>query len=280
MLSPPELRDIQAWLHTFVVEPGDPEAALTAAERKAGFAKGSADDLILPSSTLSPTERIQIYRGMYLLRMQEALEIDYPTLVFYLGQENFCLLVKAYVESYPSQSYTLDHLGRHFAQFLAEHDWKGEGRALSDLARLEWSLCTVAVAHDSPSLSMADLASVPPEEFMSLRFEPIKALELHTFGHEINTAYKALCREEPARLTDGKTNLVCWRHDLKVWRLELSDAAFCFLNYLCRGLPLGQSIDLTLETHEDTEETVFEWFQEWVTEGLFSTFNRDTTPSN
>jgi hypothetical protein len=275
-MKSPELREIQAWLHTFVVEPGDQRKALQAAERKAGFDSGSAEELILPSPTLTPRERIQIYRGMYLLRMAEALEIDFPSIVWYVGQSNFKKLVSTYVENYPSQSYTLDHLGRHFADFLAEYNWNSEGKALSSLARLEWSMCVVAVAHDCPSLSMADLASAPEEEFLNMRFQPIKALELHTFQHNVNEVYKAWIAEEPPIvLTDSEIHLVCWRHELKVWRMELNDAAFCFLRCLCQGLPLGRSIDSTLESHNDSEETLFGWFQNWVGEGFFTSLTWD-----
>jgi hypothetical protein len=277
MPNQPELRDIQAWLHTFVVEPGDQATALEAAECKAGFTEGSAEDLILPSPTLSPKERIQIYRNMYLLRMNEALEMDFPTIVWHLGIEDFHKLVETYVANYPSNSYTLDHLGRHFAKFIADHDWGSQGTTLSEVARLEWSLCMVAIAHDSPSLTMADLAEVPEEEFLNLRFSPIKALEFHTFQHNVNEVYKAWSAEQDSvSFEETKTNLVCWRYDFKVWRLGLSDAGLCFLQSLCQGRPLGESIDFTLESHDESEETLFNWFQNWVSEGFFTTFSWDT----
>ena len=40
---------------------------------------------ILPSRTLTPVERVGIYHGMYLLRMQEALATDYPALKHFLA---------------------------------------------------------------------------------------------------------------------------------------------------------------------------------------------------
>ena len=45
--------------------------------------------MILPSRTLQPEERLAIYQGMYLLRMEEALETDYPALKHFLGDEAF-----------------------------------------------------------------------------------------------------------------------------------------------------------------------------------------------
>lgn len=275
MPGQPDLSDIQAWLHTFVVEPGDQAQALRAAENKAGFTEGSAESLILPSPTLSPRERIQIYRGMYLLRMQEALEIDFPTIQWYVGEQVFKDLVARYVQKYPSNSYTLDHLGRHFSKFLEEHDPNGLGKPLGELARLEWSLCSVAIAHDAVPITMVDLASVPEEQFLNLHFRPVHALEILNFDYNVNQAYKAWSSgEEPIELHPAPTHVVCWRHELKVWRMELSEASHCFLRSLIDGITLGQSIDCTLERYEETEETLFEDFQNWLKEGFFASFSR------
>jgi hypothetical protein len=255
------------------VEPGEQAAALRVAEQKAGFAEGSAEELILPSPTLSPRERIQIYRGMYLLRMEEALEIDFPAVAWYLGEANFKKLVAEYVQSYPSQSYTLDHLGRLFSQFLVERNWRNEGDCLGDLATLEWALCVVAVAHDSDSVTLEDLSRVPEENFLELKFEPVPAISTLRFGYDVNSLFKAWSSgKEPVAPSPESINLVCWRHNLKVWRQELSETAFDFLNLLRDGHPLGTSLDRVQQTHEVSEEQLFSWFQNWLGEGFFRSF--------
>ena len=274
MPTEPKLQDLQAWLHTFVVAPGTQEQAIMTAEQRAGFAGGSAESLILPSPTLSPLERIQIYRNMYLLRMQEALEIDFPTLHWYLGEQEFSDLVARYVERYPSQSYTLDHLGAHLSPFLRETDWMEQGSLLGDLAELEWSLCVVGMAHDSPSLKMEDLASVTEERFLDLRFEPISALRILKLQYEVNEMVKAAAgAEQEAFAAEERANgLVAWRHQLKVWRMGLNPVQQKFLQQLCHGKTLGEAIDSTLEVHSSDEERLFTWFQDWLSEGFFSNF--------
>ena len=275
MPGQPDLKDIQAWLHAFVVTTGDQRAALAVAESKAGFDKGSADALILPSPTLSPTERVQIYRGMYLLRMQEALEIDFSVVSSYVGGQEFQGLVAEYVARFPSRSYTLDHLGRDFARFLSRE----EGAALGELAALEWSLCVVGIAKDSPALAMSDLAAVPEDHLLSVRFEPIIALERHRFLYNVNDVYKAWSDQQGAvRLTRSPGNLVCWRHQLEVWRMELHDAAYCFLDHLCRGTPLGESIELTQNSHDVADDLLFRWFHNWTREGFFASFSTGESP--
>lgn len=273
MPTEPKLSDLQAWLHTFVVAPGTPEQAIASAEQRAGFTSGSAESLILPSPTLSPRERIQIYRNMYLLRMQEALEIDFPTLKWYLGSPAFKELVASYVESYPSQSYTLDHLGSHLSSFLRERDWGAKGCMLGDLAELEWSLCVVALAHDSPTIKMVDLASVAEDRFLDLQFQSISALQILELQYAVNDMVKAANTEqEPFTAAELPNTMVVWRHELKVWRMGLNPIQHEFLRQLCQGKTLGQAIDFTLEENDEDEENLFSWFQEWLSEGFFSNF--------
>ena len=104
-----------------------PEAALLVSPERLG-------DVVLPSATLDPTERVAIYRAMYVLRMEEALETDYPGLCHFLGPKRWRRLVRGYVEAHPSRSYTLNVLGREIADPLGlvhrgDDDRRGTGRS-------------------------------------------------------------------------------------------------------------------------------------------------------
>ena len=63
-----------------VVHPGPIDDALASPRARAELPPGRLGEVVLPSRTLSPAQRIEIYQRMYPLRMEEALEIDYPTL--------------------------------------------------------------------------------------------------------------------------------------------------------------------------------------------------------
>src|SRR5688572_9627272 len=175
----PQLDEVQRWLFTYITEPGDRAGALAAAEREAGLASGSAERLVLPSPTLAPLERISIYRNTYLLRMEEALETDFPCLQSALGPEAFFRLVEEYVQVHPSRFWTLNHLSVEFAAWVGQVRWLGRQRApLGELAQLEWALCQVFDAPSSSVLDPSGLAAHPPDRFVDLRFEPIPALRL------------------------------------------------------------------------------------------------------
>src|ERR1700693_5648101 len=98
--SDPGLRPTQRWMQDFILakDAGEP-----------GIQEGLA--LVLPSATLTAGERAGIYRDMYLARLVEALETDYPGLLHYLGKNAFEELGARYVAEFPSRSYTLNRLG-------------------------------------------------------------------------------------------------------------------------------------------------------------------------
>lgn len=266
--SEPSLEALQAWLHTFIVEPGTNREALLAAESKSGLAVGSADSLIRASATLTPVERLEIYRNMYLLRMEEALEIDFPAVQARVGAQTFSRLVGEYVTAYPSHSYTLDHLGSHFPEFLRTCRLDEPAEIVSELASLEWAMCVVSTAHDSSVLNLAD---IDPERVLELRFHSVPALRTLTFRHNTNALYREWSLDEKWPQVESQlTHLVIWRHDLETWRLDLKAAEFQFLELLRTGHPLGEALDMVLESHSISEEDCFERFQEWLHEGMFS----------
>ncbi|HXG59532.1 MAG TPA: DNA-binding domain-containing protein [Thermoanaerobaculia bacterium] len=248
------LSDLQQWMQAAV------------AERDADLA--GAAERVRPSRTLDPAQRVLIYRGMYLPRMVEALETDYPALRAYLGEKRFHGLVAAYVERYPSRSYTLNRLGDHLPRFIAESSMRQKA-FLRDLARLELAMTEVFDEQETPS--MASMAPISADDAERVRFEPIAALRLLSFDHDVNAAFQAWRDEEPIRPVRGKTWLAVHRRDYAVHRMPLTLAAFVFLEAVCRGTTMAEAIEsfMTRLGRAPSREEVFGWFRDWTAAGLF-----------
>ncbi len=271
-----ELRDLQTWLQTFIVEPGSTEEALHKAEEATGLQQDSAQSLVLPSPTLNPTERLEIYRSMYLLRMEEALSIDYPAVRHFLGERPFFALVSRYVKEHPSRSYTLDRLGDRFAHFLKDDPSLDQRGFLHDLARLEYALCEVFHDEEQPVVTPLDLAAVAPEDWEKARLVPIAALRLLAMDFNANDYYKAFNRDDepplPERCPDW---VVVWRQDFRVWRMPLGRGPFSLLSRLRDGATLGEAISLVLSQEDLAEAQLFECFSSWIGEGMFTRIETD-----
>lgn len=266
------LKALQVWMQEAVVGPHEGRAA------DAQLARAH----ILPSKSLAPDERVEIYTTMYRLRMLEALAVDFPALRRFLGPEGFDELMVAYLRAHPSRHYSLNFLGYALPEFLS----KGKGapklrqRAfLADVARVENTITIVFDEPESPRLDAQALAQVPPEAWERARIELIRAARLLELDHAANAAVSALRNDREAPITKRtKSWIVVYRKEWVVWRMDLEHAAFAVLAALRAGRTLPQAIEAGAEVFDGTPDElqgkVRAWFADWVAEGLFSAVKR------
>lgn len=270
--SDPGLVRTQRWMQAFILAEGDNETALAAPQVEAEIPKDHALAMVQPSATLSALERVSIYRDMYLARLGEALEADYPGVLHYLGQEAFSALVALYVDAHPSRSYTLNRLGDHFPAFLATQTSLKGHEFLHDLARLELSLTEVFDAEQSSTLSQEAIVAVPLEAWEQARLQPISALRMLAFRYPVSEYLGAVDEENPfPKIRKKQTWVVAYRHDFQLHRLDLKRPAFDLLTALTSGTSVGRAI----EQCRVSQKQLFVWFQEWTAEGLFQSVSVD-----
>ena len=142
--------------------------------------------MILPSKTLTPVERVGVYQGMYLMRMEEALEGDYPAVAHYLGSDAFAELVERYAEAHPSRSYTFNRFGGGFPEFIRDAKWLRRRALLSDLARLERAVTEVFDAPESPAWPAEAIERMPQDAWPAAVLQPIAAFRVLSFAYPVN----------------------------------------------------------------------------------------------
>jgi hypothetical protein len=145
------LGGLQRWMQAVIVHPGTVDEALAAREAAALVPAGRTGSIVRPSASLTAAERVGVYHGMYLARMKEALESDYPALARFLGPKPWERLVADYVKAHPSRSYTLNVLGRRLPDFVRTARVRRPAFC-HDLARLEWAVSEVFDAPEAPPL--------------------------------------------------------------------------------------------------------------------------------
>jgi len=263
------LETLQQWMHAVVAHPGDVYEALDSDGAKQHIA--DVDDVILPSQTLQPAQRVGIYHGMYMLRMIEALTDDYPAIAHYLGEHAFEHLTEEYVQQYPSSSYTFNRLGDHLPEFLAASSLRRK-IFLADLARLELAMTQVFDEVEAAPLDANAIGSVAPEQLESLRFTPIPALRLLAFTYDANAAFRSYRDGEQIHPLRRKSWLAIHRRDYSVYRMPLSEQAFVFLRALVGGETIGASLARFHRRFRRLPEQheLFTWFRDWSAAGLFA----------
>lgn len=236
-----------------------------------------ADELnaaIAPSPSLSPLERLEVYRSMYPLRCEALLADDYPALREAMGDDEFIALTHAYAYAHPSRSFTMARFGERLPDFIAAHTGMSAKRRgfLADLARVELAVSQVREAPDAPVLSIDQINAIPSQRWPSVRLQASPAVRYLSLNHPINLTYEAFLADEPLLpIRPQPAWLLVYRKDQRVHRLAIGRRAHCLLEALLAGLPLGRALEESLSIHDgrDVQERVFTWLREWVSEGLF-----------
>ncbi|MGA8806942.1 MAG: DNA-binding domain-containing protein [Thermoanaerobaculia bacterium] len=264
MQSDVALAPLQEWMQAVVTHPSDVYEAADAAEI-------AVDDVILPSRTLQPIQRVGIYHGMYMLRMIEALTVDYAAVAQFLGEHAFEHLVRDYVQQFPSRSYTFNRLGDSLPEYIASSTWKRR-TFLRDLAKLELAMTHVFDEAEAEALPADAIASIAPEQIADARIIPIPALRLLALDYDANDAFQAFREERPMKPRRQKSWLAVHRRDYGVYRMPLTREAFVFLEALVARETIGSAIETFQRRFRrfPAQSDLFTWFRDWSAAGLFT----------
>ncbi len=271
---------VQRWMLEVVTQPGSTSDALHSKPAQREIPASQLDRVVLPSQALSPEERVGIYHGMYMLRMVEALEFDYPGVAHLLGHHRFHHLVDGYVRRFPSRSYTLNRLGDHLAEYIAECDRLPHRRFACDLAKLELAITDAFDAAQARSLSAEEIAAVPADTWADARLGMIPAMKLLSLDYPVDDYLQSMKRAEtrPPMRKDARWMIV-YRRDLGVMQAPLARRSWELLARLNGGATLGDAVEDVSRRFRPrlTETEIFTWFRTWTSWGLFASVESTRT---
>jgi hypothetical protein len=259
-------------MQAVIEQPGSVEDAVLSTAARAELDPADIDRVILPSKTLTAVERVGVYQGMYLLRMIEALEGDYPAVAHFLGEEEFAEVVTRYVAAHPSTSYSFNRLGQRFPEFLRESRGLRRKGFVADLARLELAVTEVFDAPESPAWPADAVAKMPQGDWPGAVLRPIAAFRLGAYAHPVNAYLQSVKEENHDHPDVGRKAswVAVWRKRHEVWRLDLSKPAHDFLAALAKGRPFGKAVATTARGLQGNPgDQLFRWLRDWVAEGMF-----------
>jgi hypothetical protein len=217
----------------------------------AGIDPDGVDDVILPSATLAPAERLAIYGRSYHARLLESIRSFYPALLHALGDALFDHFATAYLHASPPTSYTLAQLTDSFPRWMAEtRPEDGEGRwpdFVVELASLELAFRQV---YDGPGLEGA-----PRTIDVAPRVIAAPSLRLFAFHFPVHHYHADVRRGETPEPPEPRDVFVALtRRDYRVVVIELPPEQFHALR--------------ALEERTDIPPI---WIQEWLQRGLVGT---------
>lgn len=308
--SAPETSRLQKWFQSVVTHPDGIESGADsdAAQKLFSLSPGELEKVITRSKALTAAERLAIYANAYHVRLLECLGEIFPMLKRTLGEEAFDGLAFGYLQTYPSQSYTLNDLGRHFSRFLEEtkpdagsdsypadasdqidesielgDDWPD---FMIDLARLEWVIYEVFDGEgvEGKTLLQTDrLLSIPQEQTPWMRLQTVPCLRLLATRFPVNdyfTAIREALEDEGVDIPAAQDSYVALtRRDYVVRRYNLSATEFELLKAIQEGETFGGAIERAVTIPGNEVESLAAnlqlWFRNWTAEGFFQSVRVD-----
>jgi hypothetical protein len=270
------LEKLMGWVQACVVHPKYVTEATQsdAAKKYLDVAPDRIGDIILPSKTLSPAERLAVYAGMYPMRMRDALRVDYPVVKHFVGDEGWANLIDRYIEVHYSVHPNLNQLGRALPEYIRSQDDIKQRAFLSELATLEQNMVQVFDEEESPQASVEDLADLPPEKWAQAVFHPVKAFRLCTFNYPVNAILQAVKEERtPPPIKKAQTYTAVYRKNFTVWRMGLNRTQYRILKLLTEGKTVLEVLAKAAKGDSDVANLAQQlrgWFREWFEEGWFS----------
>jgi hypothetical protein len=283
------LEQIQRWLQAVIMHPDGVEAGIDSADARGEIdvTAERVEDVVDPSKRRTSIERIEVYANAYYARLLECLRDEFPALLHAVGEEVFDGLAFGYLQAYPSTSYTLADLGRHFVQFLEETRPRDEGDEspswpdfMIDLARLER---TYSEVFDGPGaerlklLGIEEIQAIRPVAWPAARLVPVPCLRLLVLRYPVQDYATGVRKKDDPPLPDPEpTWLAVSRINYVVRRWTLTPIQYELLASLIAGATVGEAIEKAAVAAEASRVSLDnlaadlrDWFREWASAGFF-----------
>lgn len=201
------------------------------------------------------------YRRSVLANRAAAVKASYPVIGAIVGPEFMDAVCRHYAQTYPSRSGDLNLYGDQLASFLSDFSPAQNLPYLPDVARLEWSVQSVANAADAPAQDLSQLAQIPAEDWGQLSFLVNPAHALVSSPWPVVEIWKVnqdgYASEFAINFDQAQTALVYRRAGMTHVK-PISHAQATLLNALSDGATLDQAVAAASSTEEafDLSETL------------------------
>lgn len=231
------------------------------------FEASSLSNEILPRAELPKAwESFNIYRQMYVTRLIDALEADFPCVAEMLGWDLFYDEACIYAEKYPSTSFTLDRFGSKFPEFIrARHE-----EFLGDMADFEWSVTQLIDIKEAPVLNTQNMSDWSEDDWVSARFIPAESSFIFSSSWNITDLYSAhLEGLEIPKPEKQESHVAVSLVDHLIHRTDLPPHQLKLIKALNEGASLLDGIAI-VDDYEWSPEEVQQAFARWVGAKMFS----------
>jgi hypothetical protein len=266
------LRDTQELLWRLIVAPDGVAAGL----RQIDMKSEELERICVGDERLSAVQRVDIYANMYFYRLLDILRDDYEAVLACVGDEPFYRLVTDYLAACPSVHPSVRNVGERLPAFLDGHALAAARPWLGQLARLERARLEVFDGPDAEPLTLDELRTRTPEEFVTLPLPLVPSRQLLPLTYCVDDVWAAVEAGAagdavPPPAATPRTLLV-WRHALAAYHRPLEPLEPEALARAAAGAPFGAVCDLVAARLplDEAGPFAFQMLARWVQDGLIA----------
>lgn len=237
---------------------------------------------IVPSPTLRPHQRIEIYNQQYWWRLINTLQINTPLLLRLFGFTAFNETIAIpYLLKYPPNSWSLNTLGEKLPQWVQEEYHQPDHLLVYKAAYLDEIFASNFYALQYPHLDFTSLAQQDPDALLEMPF----CLQPHVypleFEYDLLTFRDLLVKQEgdywtknpfPELKKDKAYYYILFRNfeNNIAWKLIEKDE-YLLLSQFKTGISIQAACDWIEDQEEDLRESLEghlqKWLQDWTRYG-------------
>jgi hypothetical protein len=226
---------------------------------------------IVGDARVGAEKRLRIYHDAYRLRLIEALSKAYPNLGKLLGGDLFDRLARSFIDAHPSVYRNLREYGgelpKHLVTGLPSHPIAVE------LAAFEWTLSLAFDAGDATTIGIAELATIPPEDWGELRLKLHPAVRTLALALNTVTIWKALDENQtPPAVENAPATWLFWRRDLNPHFRSLDSLEHLAIERVMQGACFADICKALGEMEDETTAAAraANFLATWLADGLIT----------
>ena len=290
---PEQLKTIQTWFAGVITHPIDHKSRIAHLSPSGNPIEKEAAEFIKPSPTLKPEQRIEIYNQQYWWRLLNVLQSTFTMTTRMLGFRKFNdHIAVPYLEAYPSEHYSVSHIGDHLLDWMRQH-YKGEDKVLlTDALSIDYAMHAAFFEANYTSITenLSPEQAFATEAFLQPHTTLFK-LDCHLFefrnkiqtkdpdywsSHHFPNLEHALSEDNghfPNLKRDRIYCFIVYRSRMnRVKWLEISMAEHALLSLFQDGKSIEQACEWLAEGGseylEEATPNLQEWIQGWVAKQL------------
>lgn len=280
--APYQLKSTQEWFASIITNRLGKNQGIQSYTPSGCLVAEEAARYIVPSPTLRPHQRMQIYNQQYWWRLLNTLHQNFPLVTRLFGRHAFNEKIGIpYLLNYRPNHWSLNVLGEHLSKWITECYREPDQALVLNAVHLDWAFMASLIAPQYPIPNLVEMVKQDPESLLSETFYLQPHIHLFTWGYDLLTFRENFLKQDAdywiehrfPKLPKGKTYFFAlYRniHQHLVWR-EIKKEEFILLERFKTGTTITDACAYI----ESQEASIYEyvaahlqkWLQAWTQAG-------------